>query len=440
MNLLLIWTELKLALAALLIGLLLGFLSGRWAISISVALFLFIVWQLVQTARLREWLMLNAPTEQTPRLSGAADKIISQICAIKKENSRQQEKLEELLRRFDAATRAMPDAMLIVNEQQVIDWANPAAKKLLGIDSVLDIGQRIDNIVRDPEITNYLTTTDFAQPLEFSSARSAENDLMLRVINYGEGRKLLVVHDHQDLLRLQQVRKSFISNASHEMRTPLTVIIGYLEALLQRADAQGGLRQGIEGALDQSLRLKQLIEDLLSLSRLESLPLSKSKLTPVDITALIHESVKLAKASKLYNDQAIELRLQNDVFVQGDQRELHSAVQNIVDNAIKYSPAKTPIEIEWRSMNSGDSCLVIKDHGDGIDQTHIPRLTERFYRVDKGRARDKGGTGLGLSIVKHVMERHGGELLVASEPGVGTTVELHFPRDRISVSSQRASA
>lgn len=440
MNLLLIWTELKFALAALLIGLLLGLVSGHWAISISIGLSLFIVWQLIQTARLREWLMLDAPTEQTPRLSGAADKIISQICAIKKQNSRQQEKLEELLRRFDAATRAMPDAMLIVSEQQIIDWANPAAKKLLGIDSVRDIGQRIDNIVRDPEITNYLTAADYKQPLEFSSARSAENDLMLRVINYGEGHRLLVVHDHQDLLRLQQVRKSFISNASHEMRTPLTVIIGYLEALLQRADAQDGLRQGIEGALDQSLRLKRLIEDLLSLSRLESLPLSKSKLVQVDITALIRESVELAKASKLYNGQAITLRLQSDVFVQGDQRELHSAVQNIVDNAVKYSAANTQIEIEWRSLNDGDGCLVIKDHGDGIDQSHIPRLTERFYRVDKGRARDKGGTGLGLSIVKHVMQRHGGDLVIASKPGVGTTVELRFPRDRISEPSQRVSA
>ena len=440
MNLLLIWTELKFALAALLIGLLLGLVSGHWAISISIALSLFIVWQLIQTARLREWLMLDAPTEQTPRLSGAADKIISQICAIKKQNSRQQEKLEELLRRFDAATRAMPDAMLIVSEQQIIDWANPAAKKLLGIDSVRDIGQRIDNIVRDPEITNYLTAADYKQPMEFSSARSAENDLMLRVITYGEGRRLLVVHDHQDLLRLQKVRKSFISNASHEMRTPLTVIIGYLEALLQRADAQGGLRQGIEGALDQSLRLKQLIDDLLSLSRLESLPLSKSKLAQVDITALIHESVELAKASKLYNGQAIALHLQTDVFVQGDQRELRSAVQNIVDNAVKYSAANTAIEIEWRSLNEGDGCLVVKDHGDGIDQSQIPRLTERFYRVDKGRARDKGGTGLGLSIVKHVMQRHGGDLVLTSEPGVGTTVELHFPRDRISQPSQRVSA
>ena len=440
MNLLLIWTELKFALVALLIGLLLGLVSSHWAISISVALFLFIVWQLVQTVRLREWLMLNAPTEQTPRLSGAADKIISQICAIKKENSRQQEKLEELLRRFDAATRAMPDAMLIVSEQQIIDWANPAAKKLLGIDSVRDIGQRIDNIVRDPEITNYLTAADYTQPLEFSSARSAENDLMLRVINYGEGRRLLIVHDHQDLLRLQQVRKSFISNASHEMRTPLTVIIGYLEALLQRADAQGGLRQGIEGALDQSLRLKQLIEDLLSLSRLESLPLSKRKLSQVDITALVHESVDLAKASKLYNGHQIEVRLQADIFVQGDQRELHSAVQNIVDNAVKYSAENTQIEIEWRAMSGGDGCLVVKDHGDGIDQDHIPRLTERFYRVDKGRARDKGGTGLGLSIVKHVMQRHGGDLVVISKQGVGTTIELHFPHDRISIPSQRASA
>ncbi len=433
------WTELRLALAALLIGLLLGLVTGYWAVSIGTALFVFIVSQLIQIARLREWLLNDAPIDNTPHLSGTTDRIISEVCAIKKENTRQQEKLEELLRRFDAATRAMPDAMLIVNELQTIDWANPAAQKLLGIDAQRDVGQRIDNIVRDPEITAYLANNEFNQPLEFSSARSQENDLMLRVIPYEEGRKLLIVHDHQDLLRLQQVRKSFISNASHEMRTPLTVIIGYLEALTSRDDADAGIRRGIEGALDQAHRLKQLIEDLLSLSRLESLPLSKSQTTPVDIAALVHESVELVKASKLYQGHKIELRLQENMYINGDERELQSAVQNIIENAVKYSPTDSPVQIDWLTT-SENAVLSVRNRGEAIEHGHLVRLTERFYRIDKGRSRDKGGTGLGLSIVKHVMERHDGELVIESTKNVGTTVRLLFPSERICLEANRVSA
>lgn len=441
MNFSLIWAELRLALAACLIGSLLGLITGYFWISISIALLFLILWQLSQIARLRGWLLANSPIEQTPRLSGATDKIISQVCTIKKANARQREKLEEILERFDAATCAMPDAMLIVNKKQNIEWANPAAQKLLGIDPERDVGQRIDNIVRDPEIANYLNAADYSQPLEFPSANSAENDLMLRVIPYGEGHRLLIVHDHQDLLRLQQVRKSFISNASHEMRTPLTVIIGYLEALVLRTDVEAGMRRGIESALDQAHRLKQLIEDLLSLSRLESLPLSKRQMAQVNIAALLRESVELVKASKLYNEHQMELRLQDDILINGDGTELQSAIQNIVDNAVKYSPSKSLIEIEWRLLDDNQALLKVINRGEVIEPEHIYRLTERFYRVDKGRSRDRGGTGLGLSIVKHVMERHDGNLEIDCDQQTGTTtVALRFPQHRVSLQSQRVSA
>ena len=441
MNLSLIWTELRLALVALLFGSLIGLITGYFWVSISIALLLFILWQLFQIMRLRAWLLANSPIEQTPRLSGAVDQIISQICTIKKENTRQQKKLEELLRRFDAATNAMPDAMLIVNELQSIEWSNPAAQRLLGIDSDRDVGQRIDNIVRDPEITTYLDAADYSQPLEFASAKSEENDLMLRVISYGKGRRLLIVHDHQDLLRLQQVRKSFISNASHEMRTPLTVIIGYLEALVSRSDVEAGIHRGIESALEQAHRLKQLIEDLLSLSRLESLPLRKSQIGQIDMAVLLRESTELVKASSIYGNHRIELHLQPDLFIQGDERELQSAVQNIIDNAVKYSPDDALVEIEWFMLENESALLIVRNQGEAIESAQISRLTERFYRVDKGRSRDKGGTGLGLSIVKHVIERHDGELVIESDQQTGvTTVQLFFPQNRVSHQSQRASA
>ena len=423
-----ILTEFKVVIASLLLASVFGLLTGYWTLSIVVVLIFVLVWFLSQISRLRKWLEQDAPLQSTPKLFGASDQIVSRVCTIKKENNLQQEKLEELIHRFEAATAAMPDAMLIVNSQHTIEWANSAAQKILGINQIKDIGQHVGHIVRDPLIADYLSSSDYSQPLEFSSSRSEENDLVLRVIPYGdEGHKLLCVHDHRDLLRLQQVRKSFISNASHEMRTPLTVIIGYLEALTLRDEPDPATRKGIDGALEQAHCLKQLIEDLLSLSRLESLPLIKSQIEDINIEPLVKESVELVKASSLYNDHDFEINVGPKAVVKGDQRELKSAIQNVIDNAVKYSPVNTQISIEWGQKSPTKSVLSVSDQGEGVDQSQILRLTERFYRVDKGRSRDMGGTGLGLSIVKHVMERHGGELIIHSETGAGTTVELHFP-------------
>ncbi|MEM8844405.1 MAG: phosphate regulon sensor histidine kinase PhoR [Pseudomonadota bacterium] len=420
-------TELKVIIASLLLAFLLGLITGYWALSITIVLLLILGWFLSQLARLRKWLEDDAKIESTPSLYGASDQIVSRVCAIKKENTFQQQNLEELIHRFEAATAAMPDAMLIVNSQQSIEWANSAAQKILGINQEKDIGQRVGYIIRDPLISDYLSGTDYSQPLEFSSSQSEQNDLVLRVIPYGEGHRLLCVHDHRDLLRLQQMRKSFISNASHEMRTPLTVIIGYLEALTLREEPDNATRKGIEGALEQAHRLKQLIEDLLSLSRLESLPLSKSQIENVNIETLVREGIELVKASSLYESHEFEVKIDASALISGDARELKSAIQNVIENAVKYSPINTLVSIILNKTDTSGPVLRIKDQGEGVEPSQIRRLTERFYRVDKGRSRDMGGTGLGLSIVKHVMERHGGQLLIQSEIGEGTTVELHFP-------------
>ncbi|MFK7795362.1 MAG: phosphate regulon sensor histidine kinase PhoR [Gammaproteobacteria bacterium] len=424
------WVELRLALFVFIVSLMVGYVSGHWAFSISIGLFGFIIWHLRQIMLLRRWLISGASIETAPNLYGSAYQIITQVCDIKKGHNEQQMNLERSLAKFDAATKAMPDAMLIVDQMQIIEWANPAAKALLKIDLYRDIGQRIDNIVRDPEITSYLNNQVFEEPLEFSSADSSENDLILRVVTYDDGKKLLIVHDHSDLLRLQNVRKEFVSNASHEMRTPLTVIIGYLETLSLREEMTPLTRRGVDGALEQAQRLKRLIEDLLSLSRLEGLPLTSSQSEKIDITMLIREGVELLKSSDIYKNQQFDLDANTYVQINGDYRELQSAIQNIIDNAVKYSPADSSIEICWQRRSEGGSLLTVTNEGDGIEETHIPRLTERFYRIDMGRSRDMGGTGLGLSIVKHIMERHDGELRINSQKQVGTSVELFFPEER----------
>ena len=434
------WVELRLALLAFVVSASLGLISGHLALAISIGLFAFIIWHLRQIIYLRRWLMSGASIDTAPNLYGSADQIITQICDIKKNHNKEQTKLEHSLAKFDAASRAMPDAMLIVDQMQNIEWANPAAKTLLNIDLYRDIGQRIDNIVRDPDITSYLGNQEFDEPLEFSSASSSENDLMLRVVSYDDGKKLLIVHDHGDLLRLQNVRKEFVSNASHEMRTPLTVIIGYLETLLLREEMSALTRRGVDGALEQAQRLKQLIDDLLSLSRLEGLPLTKSESENVDITMLIREGVELLKSSDIYKNQQFNLDMNVSVQISGDYRELQSAIQNILDNAVKYSPMNSNIEVCWDKVNDGGSVMTVTNSGEGIDAAHIPRLTERFYRIDKGRSRNMGGTGLGLSIVKHIMERHAGKLRIQSQKTHQTSVELFFPEERNVYGEQQVSS
>ncbi len=435
-----LWPELRVAFVVFLLSVLLGYVSGHMTLFITIGLFSFIFWQLRQIMHLRDWLLSGASSDATPNLFGSSDKIVSHIYDQKRKNKKKIANLKGLLGRFDAATKAMPDAVLIIDQYQNVEWANPAAKVLLGIDVSRDIGQRVDNIVRDPVITNYLANSNYEEALEFSSIRSSENDLTLRVVVYDDGKKLLIAHDHRDTLRLQKVRKSFVSNASHEMRTPLTVIIGYLETLSLQEDMSSGVRRGVDGALQQAQRLKQLIEDLLSLSRLESLPLSKSHMEVIDIAALVNEGIAVLEASKIYKGQQFESEFADDIQIEGDYRELQSAIRNILDNAIKYSPPEAMIEVNWAEMSDGKLVLKVYNHGEGIEASHIPRLTERFYRVDDGRSRDMGGTGLGLSIVKHVMERHGGELIVSSRKGRGTSVELQFPAERARKSAQKESA
>ena len=325
-----LWLEFRVALVVFLLSLLLGYVSGHMVLFISVGLFLFIFWHLRQIMLLRNWIQSGSPSESTPDLFGSSDQIVSLLYDQKKKNKKKIASLKALLARFDAATKAMPDAILIIDQNQIVEWANPAANNLLGIDLTRDIGQRVDNIVRDPLITNYLANSDFDEPLEFSSVRSSENDLTLRVVVYADGKKLLIVHDHRDLLRLQKVRKAFVSNASHEMRTPLTVIIGYLETLSLKEEMASGVRRGVDGALEQAQRLKQLIEDLLSLSRLESLPLSKSRVEDIDITALVNEGITVLQASKIYQGQQFHSTLKGKP--QSEPRSIEIQKMSVVRN------------------------------------------------------------------------------------------------------------
>jgi len=427
MNISWLKSELKVLAGALLTIMLIGLITGLWGWVSILVLLPVMVWWLSQILQLYQWLISGASTRHPPDLFGLCQNIVEQICAIKKDNFTQQKQAEELINRFEAATAAMPDAMLIVDDEYNLEWANDVSMHVLGINVERDKGHKVSNIVRDPKIIRYLNHGDFTRPLEFQSSRSEQNDLVLRVIPYGKGHNLFYVQDHLEVLRLQQVREDFIANASHELRTPLTAVVGYLEALSIRDTASSTTNTGINAALQQALRMKRLVEDLLSLSRLESLPLNQSKEETIDLAELVDECVQIVAGSQMFHQQQFKNNLPRPCLYVGDSSELRSAIQNTIENAIKYSSSDASVIFDWQIHNNKGASLYVRDQGEGIDEQHLMRLTERFYRVDAGRSRDLGGTGLGLSIVKHVMERHGGQVYIQSEVGVGTTVELSFP-------------
>ena len=420
-------SEIELLLVALLVVLLMGVITGLWGWVSTFILVPLIGWWLSQVLQLYQWLISGASTRHPPDLFGLCREIVNQICAIKKDNFIQQKEAEELINRFEAATAAMPDAMLIVDDDYNLEWANDVSMHVLGIDVERDRGRKVSNIVRDPRIIRYLNRGEFSHPLEFQSSRSEQNDLVMRVVPYGKGHNLFYVQDHLEVLRLQQVREDFIANASHELRTPLTAVVGYLEALSIRETASSTTNTGINAALQQALRMKRLVEDLLSLSRLESLPLNQSKEETIDLAELVDECVQIVAGSQMFHQQQFKNNLPRPCLCVGDSSELHSAIHNIIENAIKYSSSDASVIFDWQIHKNKGASLYVRDQGEGIDEQHLARLTERFYRVDAGRSRDLGGTGLGLSIVKHVMERHGGQIYIQSKIGVGTTIELSFP-------------
>lgn len=343
------------------------------------------------------------------------------------------ERLTTALDRFHEASQAMPDGVLYLSGSDRIEWLNRKAEKHFGLDSTRDQGAPVTMLVREPEFVRFLQSGDYADPLVLHSSRHAGLTLLLQVVPFGEEQKMIVSRDISQLEKLETMRRDFIANVSHELRTPLTVVGGFLETLIDGLDdfERADVARFLQLALDQSLRMQTLIEDLLTLSALET-----------GAPAPVEEKVEVAP---LLRSIAADTRLlsngRHDVSVAideapgcdtlfGSEKELRSAFANLASNAVRYTPAGGRIELIWRRVNGGGE-FAVEDNGIGIDAQHIPRLTERFYRVDRGRSRETGGTGLGLAIVKHILSRHQAELRIESEPGKGSRFSARFPASRL---------
>jgi len=411
----------------LLLGLCLGLLIGPIWLWILAAACLYLAWQLLNLYRLDRWLRLRSQIDP-PDIGGIWGDIIAQVVRLHRRKQYHKQRLVQLFRELRRSTAALPDGVIILSTQREIVWFNRQAARLLGLRRPIDVGLRIDNLIRAPEFALYLHGDDFTVPLVIRPPVQMDLYLALQVVPYGGGQSLLLVRDVTRQMRLEAMRKDFVANASHELRTPLTVIAGYLDTLADDPSIDRSWEGPIRDMRAQAQRMNAIIAELLELSRLESTD-GEALREPIDVPHMLERMLRdaLASPDRLCR-VLLELESQDGLY--GAAHEIESAFTNLLVNGLKYTLAEGTVRMRWWTDEEGAHFSVI-DTGIGIPAEHIPRLTERFYRVDAGRSRGQGGSGLGLAIVKHALQRHSGWLDVQSVEGKGSTFTCHFPQQRI---------
>ena len=379
---------------------------------------------------LTRWLE-HGDAPDPPRMYGAWDRFHALLHRSRREAAKREADLADQVSRWRAAARALPDGVVIL-EGGRIDWCNDTGALHFGIDLARDTGLPFTHLVRIPEFAAYLEAGDFARPLV---VRSIDRVLSMQMIPYGADQSLVLSRDITRFEKLETMRREFVANVSHEMRTPLTVIAGFLETLRDERDPEAAGRY-IDLMAEQSRRMQRLVEDLLTLSSLESSPPPPLDET-VDMAAVVERLGAEARALSAGRHR-VEVERESSAALFGSEKELSSAFGNLVSNAIRYTPAGGTVRLRWKNVDDG-AAFEVEDTGIGIAPEHIPRLTERFYRVDRGRSRETGGTGLGLAIVKHALARHGAALEIASTPGEGSRFAAHFTGPRVRTSARMGS-
>jgi two-component system phosphate regulon sensor histidine kinase PhoR len=398
----------------------LGFLAG-----IQAFVMLRRLWQ---EFRLSRWLE-NPDEVEPPDATGTWGDIFYRLQKLQKRQKASRGQLTSALEQFEHAAMAVPDGMVILDNNDQIDWCNPASRKYMGLDCERDRGQFIRYLLRQAHFLEFLDAADYSRRLVCKSPINREVTLSLQLVPFGEGKKLLVARDITDLERVDAMRRDFIANVSHELRTPLTVVGGFVETLADAPELPASeSRRYYDLMLDHTRRMQRLLDDLLILSRLESADHMLSD-EPVNVPDLA-QALKSEAESLSRGRHRISLQLDSSAWLKGSQQEIRSALGNLVSNAVRYTSDGGNITLAWRERN-GEGVFSVTDTGEGIAAEHIPRLTERFYRVDRSRSRETGGTGLGLAIVKHVLTRHGARLEIQSIPGKGSTFFAVFPAHRL---------
>jgi two-component system phosphate regulon sensor histidine kinase PhoR len=395
---------------------------------LSGLLLLLLLHHLSNLSRLHAWLTAPGST-RLPEGTGVWQDIFFGLSRVVRRQTQIESRLSSALSRFEQAGAALPEGVVVLDEDDRIEWCNPRAEEHFGLDSRGDRGQYVTFLIRHPQFVRYLEAGSFHEPLVLRVSRpDGELVLTIQLVPYGSSEKLLLSRDVTRWERLETTRRDFVANVSHELRTPLTVLNGFLETLSEMHELDPELlRRSIVLMTEQTVRMHRLVEDLLTLSRLESTH-NPPREDFVDVPALAQTLYREALALSAGRHR-IALRLLDHGSLRGSAEELHSALGNLISNAVRYTPDGGEIEMVW-AREDGEPVFSVRDTGIGIEPQHIPRLTERFYRVDRSRSRSTGGTGLGLAIVKHVLSRHQARLDIESEVGRGSIFRAVFPAAR----------
>jgi two-component system phosphate regulon sensor histidine kinase PhoR len=405
-------------------GTFLGYLLGDLFAGFLVALLAYFIWHIRNIIRLYEWLR-SGNLYHPPEAGGIWGDVYNQIYRMQQRHLNRKKKLTEILERYQESTAAMPDAAVVLTSTGEIEWFNKAAAQLLGLRSD-DISQRLVNLVRKPAFADYIRTKNYRDPLVISAPVNPEVQLSFRIVPYGNQQYLVIARNVTHLVRLEQIRRDFVANVSHELKTPLTVISGFVESMTDSRDECSQSWSRPLGHIQQQVkRMQQIVNDLLMLTRLESMD-SQPQMTSVRVAAMLGAIREDALLLSGEHQHEIVLEADPDLMIYGAEKDLNNAFTNLIFNSVVHTPDGTRVTVRWYHDDQG-AHLSVEDNGQGIAPQYINRLTERFYRVDKGRSRDRGGTGLGLAIVKHVLQEHGARLTITSEVGTGSCFSCDFP-------------
>jgi two-component system phosphate regulon sensor histidine kinase PhoR len=421
--------EIRRLIGIVVLALIIGYATGYWLASFLVVCIGYIAWTLYKLRQLQTWLVSGQPAESMPDSDGAWEQITYLIHRSKQKSKARKKKQRDTLNRLNNVMAALPDATVLINQDFIIQWSNPAAARLLGIQTGTDWGNRLDNLIRSPELSALFHSEDISQEIRLNSPLDPEVILQARLVPVQKNLYLFNVRDVSQAIHLQKTRKAFFANASHELRTPLTVLAGYLELFEDDTELPDHLLPAVQQARAQADRMQRIISDMLSLSKLENDEQRRLLETEINVPELLEDLAASMRDTLAADSHTLSLQLDENLHLLAHEPDLLSVLTNLLDNAIRHTPADTHIQVSWQVNPNGQACLSVEDNGPGIPAQHIGHLTERFYRVDKGRARDKGGTGLGLAIVKHVMINHGGSLEITSKPGCTRFIAC-FPANR----------
>jgi len=399
-------------------------------VAAAICLALLLLHQLWHSDRFSN-LLLSPNYGEVPVAMGIWGEIYYRLHKLVKSWRDQVLEVEQQHNRFIQAIQASPNGVIMLNEDDQVEWCNAIAESHFGLNARRDAMQRITHIIRRPAFVQYIIRQNYRNPIRLVNMGQFEQyALDVQIFPYGDKQKLVLSQDVSQIEKTDAMRRDFVANVSHELKTPLTVLSGFLETVEEFDLEKHDRDRYLQMMQVQTGRMKTLVEDLLTLAKIEGNPEPPST-QPIGMSQIM-QRLQLDAEGLSQGRHQILIEKMSDKDLLGDESELYSAFSNLVSNAVRYTPSGGQVHVVWRDSEDGGVELAVTDTGAGISEEHLPRLTERFYRVDRSRSRDTGGTGLGLAIVKHVANRHQGDLKISSQVGVGSTFCLHFPKQRVA--------